>query len=225
MAAPFARGQGTFVSPQQLSTVAGNAGGFIGLQSFQQIYAGSQFSSSIHNPIFIMAFSYRIDETFPAALSAVIPKLEIIMSTSLRPITQMIANRALNRGPIQQVVFSHENFPVSGRLSTGGQPAPFDIKFNLDTPYAYDPANGQLVVDFTIRPPDFGDTPRGDGQNYASSDAPARLVVSSGPFEDRILDFGFVTEITYRDVPEPTVTILVVLGGIMGLMLGTIKRK
>jgi hypothetical protein len=110
--APFVRGQGTFVSPQQLSTVAGNAGGFIGLQSFQQIYAGSQFSSSIHNPIFIMAFSYRIDETFPAALSAVIPKLEIIMSTSLRPITQMIANRALNRGPIQQVVFSHENFPV-----------------------------------------------------------------------------------------------------------------
>jgi hypothetical protein len=78
------------------------------------------------------------------------------------------------------------------------------------------------VVDFTLRAPDSGDTPRVDGQSYTSPDGPARFVFSTSPFDSEIQNFGFVTEITYRDVPEPSVTILVVLGAIMGLMAGPI---
>src|SRR4051812_12296591 len=91
--------QGTFqkvVVPNAFANAPGNSGQSLGAISFQQIFAGSQFSVSAGKMIALHSMAFRVDERFPAQ-SAVIPRISIVLSTSSRSMDDLVANPSLNR--------------------------------------------------------------------------------------------------------------------------------
>lgn len=175
-------------------------------QRYQQVYASTQFSS-ITSPMFIYAISFRVSPTSGSSFSSTLPSMQINLSTTGLAPDALDSSFGSNVGGNDTQVFSG---PLTlSSTNTGGPPPSFDIVIPLQTPFIYDPAVGNLLMD--VRNFGGGTTTFFDTVTD-SVDSVSRVftfdtgVGSSTGITD---SFGLVTQFSFAAIPEPTTWALI----------------
>src|SRR5262245_51915869 len=114
-----------------------------GGQRYQQVYAADQFSA----PLVIGRVAFRLDGPTSTPFSRTLSNVQITLSTTAAGPDALSATFADNLGPDNTVVYSG---PLT--LSSLATPGPgntrvFDIIIDLQTPFAYNPVGGHLLLD------------------------------------------------------------------------------
>jgi len=148
---------------------------------YQQAHDASQFQSSI--VITEIAFRYKGDSTVPASGA----DFKLTMAYSANPWNGLSQTFAANVGGNPTVVFDGVwNFP--GFAGDPAEPNPFTNRLTLSTPFKYDPAQGDLLLDVEMRAasPNAGgsfaraDNLKGVSRVYDANDINSTTGVGSG---------------------------------------------
>ena len=194
------------VVPNSLATNDGNSSSTSASGSrsvrWLQIYAASQFGA-LSGPSFLTKFAYRpdriLDQSGPRSLT-----LRVYASTTRRSVDELSTTFAENLGTNTTLVFDG-----TVNLTTGNRPGPgntqyFDYVFPFTTPFLYDPAAGNLVLDLQIE---------------GSGSAVTFDTVSGDPAIGRVFSFGsstattganlfsLVTQFTFEPPPLATIRV------------------
>lgn len=185
----------------------------------QIVYSSSFFSSG---PVSITEFSFR-----PAAASGLLGEdvsttaVTIRLSTTSASETSLSPTFANNLGSNAQVVYN-------GALSIDSTPTQnadgtfaFDQRVTLQTPFSYDPAQGNLLLDVVI-PTTATVTTNGffgslafDDVNVAGDGIGSVVNISDGNATAGVVATdAAVTQFTFTVVPEPTSLGLLGVGGL-----------
>jgi hypothetical protein len=184
---------------------------------YQQVYGASDFSAVPMGGGFITQIAFRPDADGGAAFSSTLPSIRIDLSTTTAAVDGLGTTFADNVGANDTIVYGGASgAPLSlSSAFTGpaGGPKDFEILVNLTTPFFYNPAAGNLLLD--VR--NFGggmttafdavDT-LGDSVSRASTNV-SDVNSSSADFTDSL---GLVTRFTFQAVPEPSIWTLLLLG-------------
>jgi hypothetical protein len=193
------------IVPNSLSAVEGNGNNHFPFDStspqrYQQVYASSQFGSGG----FITQLAFRPDGLVGHAFSVTIGNIQIDLSTTLAAPDALSSTFASNVGPDDTIVFSGPlNFSSSFTGPVGG-PKAFDIVIDLTTPFFYNPAAGNLLLD--VR--NFSGEPSGlaggfDSQ-FTAGDSISRALGDIAGSTAFVIDTeGLVTEFTVTPEPGP----------------------
>jgi hypothetical protein len=189
---------------------------------FQQVYDASEFSG----PIIITGLAFRPDSSFGGSFISTLPSIQINLSTTAQEPDSLSLIFSDYVGSDDTVVF---NGPLS--LSSdylGSSPKDFDIEIPLTTPFTYNPALGNLLLD--VRNFGGGATTFFDAAPDAVGDSVSRIASfgsldgvndATATLRDSI---GLVTRFDFRAVPEPSTWLL--LGtGVFGLLAAGWYRK
>ncbi len=218
------------VTPSGQSSTGGNYGNaapfdILGLepsQRYQQVYSASEFSGLRAGGEFITQIAFRPNASLGAAFSRTLPDIRIDLSTTSSGPDALSYTFASNVGADDTIVYGG---PTGSALSLSssfagpsGGPMNFDIIINLTTPFFYDPAAGNLLLD--VRNFGGGATTLFDAQMTAG-DSVSRVGTwfsfgvdsPTANFRDTL---GLVTQFT--TVPEPTAPGFLGLG-LLGLSL------
>jgi hypothetical protein len=218
----------TVVVPNSARTIEGDLNnsfpfniGIIGLpsQRYQQVYAASQFGSGG----LITQIVFRPDATFGQAFTSTLPDIQIDLSTTSAADDGLSSTYANNVGTDDTVVFARGPLTLSSAF-TGppNGPKDFDIIITLTTPFLYNPALGNLLLD--VRNFGGGSTisfdavsPLGDGvSRLYNSDVNS----GTGSTDSVGLVTGFII------VPEPgSAAMLLVGGGTLLAWFGGCRRR
>ncbi len=136
------------VVPSSLENVEGNESNIFpfGLGAsyrYQQVYSASEFDPS--EPVLVTEVRFRPDFLAGRSFSALLPDVQINISTTSTAPDGLSSTFADNVGPDDTVVFSGP-LPLSSN-ATGAGPFDFDIVIPLSTPFFYDPQAGNLLLD------------------------------------------------------------------------------
>ena len=177
-----------------------NIGAFgLSSQAYQQVYGAAGFAG----PVSIVGLRFQLDQS-EAAFSTVLSNVEISLSTTAAGPSTLGSLLDGNIGTDRRVV---RNGPLP--LSSGG--GAFDVSIPFTTPFAYDPAQGSLLMH--VR--NFGD---GQSAQFEAGSNPlvgrlftAHAADAFGTAED---GFGLATRFTTvaAVVPEPGAYLLMALG-------------
>ncbi len=192
------------VVPNSLATNDGNgsATSVAGLASVRwlHIHDASQFGA-LSGPSFLTQFAYRPDwilgQSGPRSFT-----LRIYASTTIRTVGGISTTFAENLGPDNTLVFDGTVNLTTGNLPGPGNTRQFDYVFPFTTPFLYDHAAGNLVLDLQIEANGSAltfDTVSGDsaiGRVFANSSSTA----TSGN-----LLFSHPTQFTFEAPPLVTI--------------------
>jgi len=192
---PFDLGADTFEDPGQT-------------ERYQQVYASSQFSNVDPGGEWITALSFRPNPSFGAAFSGTLPDIRIDLSTTRAADDGLSTTFANNVGSNDTIVYGGTNgaaLPLSSSATgPSGGPDNFDIVIQLSTPFFYNPANGNLLMDVS----NYGGglTTYFDAVDVAGDGVSRAYTVASGvnsSTADASDTLGLVTGFTFTEVPEP----------------------
>lgn len=126
-----------------------------------------------------------------------------------------------NSGPDATVVFLHDNVSLFSASSDAVKP--FDIRFQLDQPFTYDPQGGHLAMLLATPGPPIGSSPtRIDAESFGSlGTSPSGAVT---PNFIAPTGYGLITEFRWIAVPEPRPSLLIITS-ILVLLLAQIRKK
>ena len=110
----------------------------------QEVYGAENFPAA---PLVITELRYRPDATYGFAFDTIVADLQIHLSTTTRNPDGLSATFANNIGADETEVFSGELEISSSFTGPEGGPKDFDIIIPLQTPFTYDPSEGNLLVD------------------------------------------------------------------------------
>jgi hypothetical protein len=192
-------------------------------ERYQQVYDSSQFGAivGLH---YITGIAFRPDALNGGAFSSVINSIQIDMSTTQKhsgfTSGGLSTTFADNVGIDDAVVFSGDLSLTSS--FSGGPPHPFDIVIVFMNPFAYDPANGNLLMDVrtfdgsssTVFDADFV-LPGSGGLNTNGTSRVAGGINATNGLTDQSVRGGLVTEFMFTDVPEPST----IVGGLAALAI------
>ena len=192
------------VVPNSLATNDGNgsATSIAGRASVRwlHIHDASQFGA-LSGPSFLTKFAYRPDRTLdqsgPRSWT-----LRIYASTTSRSVAGLSTTFAEDLGTNNTLVFDGTVTVTTGNLPAPGNTRQFDYVFPFTTPFLYDPAAGNLVLDLQIEANGSAvtfDTVSGDPAIGRAFDG------SSSTAATGILLYSHVTQFTFE--PPPLVTI------------------
>jgi hypothetical protein len=105
-------------------------------ERYQQVYGSSDFGSS---PLMITGMDFTPAGT---PFSGTISNISIFLSTTAAPVDGLSTNLNSNLGADDTQIFGG-----SLTLSSAGVPGIFDISIPFTTPFVYDPAAGNLLLD------------------------------------------------------------------------------
>ena len=171
------------VVPNTLATNDGNSFNTspsgAGSVRWLQIHDASQFGV-LSGPSFLTQFAYRPDgivgQSGPRSFT-----LRIYASTTSRTVAGISTTFAENPGTNNMLVFDGTVNVTTGNLPGPGNTRQFDYVFPFTTPFLYDPAAGNLVLDLQIQ---------------ASGSAVTFDTVSGDPAIGRVFSFGSSTATT-----------------------------
>ena len=109
----------------------------------QYVYGASLFGG----PVVLTGVQLRADGG--AALGGKLVDCEMLMSTAPAPLVAMSSQFALNRGADEATVLSRQllTLPAHGAPAS---PSPYLAPVVFTTPFAYDPASGDLVLEVVV---------------------------------------------------------------------------
>lgn len=143
------------VVPQANETVEGDSNNgfpfhldneFFSIDSmrYQQLYDAAQFAG-VSAPVWITELRFRPNGSISETFSSTLPDIRINLSTTTASPDALSKTFAANIGSDDTVVFDG-SLELSSNL-TGDGPYDFDIVIPLTTPFPYDPAQGNLLLD------------------------------------------------------------------------------
>ena len=191
------------VVPNVQATNDGNGSGTspAGLASARwlHIHDASQFGA-LSGPSFLTKFAYRPDtiigESGPRSLT-----LQIYASTTSRSVAGLSTTFSQNIGTNNTLVFDGTVILQTGNVPGPGNTRQFDYVFSLTTPFLYDPADGNLVLDLQIESSGSAltfDTVSGDL-------AIGRVGIGSSTAPTGDLRASHVTQFTFEPPPQVTI--------------------
>lgn len=139
---------GPLVAPNSLTTTQGDTGNLFPLFSqkpirYQQVYDKSQFRGA---PQMINSIAFRAHSP-GKPFSGSVPQLQVSLSTTSKTPDALSSTFVDNVGPNNLQVFNGSLQVVANNSSTPGAVNSFDIVINFTTPFAFDPARGNLLLD------------------------------------------------------------------------------
>ena len=205
----------TVVVPNSARTTEGNSNngypfdlGQTGLtsQRYQQLYAGSQFGGGG----LITQIIFRPDATFGNAFTSTLPDIQIDLAYTNHADDGLSTTFANNITAGDTVVFARGPLTLhSAFTGPPNGPKDFDIVITLTTPFFYNPALGNLLLD--VRNFGGGSTtffdavsPLGDGVSRVFNQ---NVNDATGNTDSEGLVTGFVI------VPEPSSAAMLLVGG------------
>ncbi len=211
--------------PGDLASVEGNAAlgyplniGFFNFSSqrYQQVYDASQFTL-MPGGGYITAISFRVNGTL-GPFTSTLPDVQLDLSTTPKTPGGLSLTFADNIGADDTVVYRRGALTLSG--SGGGKPNPFDVTITLTTPFHYNPAQGNLLLD--MRNFGGGQTTQLDATSQYG-DILSRVFTDVSGVNSAVADgsanSGLVTQFTV-EAPEPSTTALLALGLAVLLRVG-----
>ena len=115
---------------------------------FMQIHDTSQFGA-LAGPSLLTQFAWRPDQTLGQSGPKSVT-LQIYASTTSRSVAGLSTTFADNLGTNNTLVFDGTLTWTTANLPGPGNTRQFDIVFPLTTPFLYDPAAGNLLLDFQL---------------------------------------------------------------------------
>jgi hypothetical protein len=174
---------------------------FISSQEFQQIFRAS---ATFSGPVEITGIAFRVGSNLGSSFSAVIPRVEIRLSTSSRAPEAMTTSWASNRGSDETIVFSQNNVAFSG---AGDQSInPFALRLIFSTPFLYNREAGHLAMDIRTTVQSGPGNQTIDAKSFQSlSTSPVGSVIpTADPLLHLVAPYGLITEFSWTAIPEPT---------------------
>jgi len=145
----WAQPTSTLVVPNASANVEGNINntypfniGAITMR-YQQVYAAAEFATMPAGGALITGIAFRPDGVW-GGFSTTLPAIQIEFSTTASAPDGLSATFTNNPGPNNAVVF---NGPLTLSSAAAGSPRAFDIIIPLTTPFFYNPAAGNLLLD------------------------------------------------------------------------------
>ena len=228
IAAPVGAHAVAIVAPNGFESVDGDTGNlFPFFQSsithssmrYQQVYNASEFAAIAGGGGMITEIAFRAHSESPP-FAAPIASIQINLSTTANAADGLSTVFADNVGADDTAVFGPAPFAVSSAqpANFSGTAKPFEIIFPLLTPFFYDPALGNLLLDMRI-PVQAAQpliaTIAIDG-TISESDAVSRVYSYYGdvnsPTADQVSTLGLITRFTATPVPEPSTALQLALG-------------
>lgn len=218
--------------PEFASTAAPNAAGDYPNVPvfFQAIDRADVFGGLPGGAGFLNAISIRPDEQAPVGTQASFDRLQIQVGTTTVDPANMSNTFADNRtGPLTLVYDGPWSGEVTNPDPAGPATRPFDYVFPFDDRFLYNPADGNLIVEWTIEGPTStlpGNSLGSDAafnysgpQNYKwTDDLGADSPVGAG-------EFAIVTQYSFTPVPEPNTAALVAVGSLIAGFVKRARRK
>lgn len=222
----------TVVAPNNAATIEGNRNNaypfnisdfHLFSQRYQQVYAASQFGGLPVGGGLITQIVFRPDAMFGSTFVSTLPDIQIDLSTTSAGDDGLSSTFANNVGADNTVVFARGPLTLSSAfIGPPRGPKDFDIIITLTTPFFYNPALGNLLLD--VRNFGRGFTTAFDAV-FQTGDGVSRVLSHNvnemtGTRDSEGLVTGFVI------VPEPSsATVLLAGGGILLAWLGWRRRQ
>ena len=157
--------------------------------------------SLLVGPHYLTAISFRPDGQFGDPFNTIISDITITCTTTAASHSELSSCFDDNLGPDQTIVHDGPLPLSSADIGPPGGPKEFDITINLQTPFLYDPASGNLLFEikkYSTEPTETFDTDsslhRLYNDNADDADTPcANAQGDEGP--------GLVTQYTFVPVP------------------------
>ncbi len=139
---------GPLVVPNALSTTQGDTGNLFPLFSaqpirYQQVFKSSEFSRLNPGGGLINRIAFR-GHGPGIPFAGAIPQLQVNLSTTSKAPDELSSTFASNVGSDDTQVFSGA---LATAVSYDGDPTDFEIVISFNTPFYYDPAKGNLLLD------------------------------------------------------------------------------
>ncbi len=240
----------TVVAPNAFATTDGDTGSFLPFFAgfvdsgpvqgspvrYQQVFAASQFSLIPAGGALITQLAFRPDAGSTTAFNVAMTSFQLNLSTTVAAPDALSNTFASNLGADDTVVFPAGPLTLATTNTTDPTTGArvFDLVVTLTTPFRYDPARGNLLLDIrnanggvltgvgTGTPGGFNGTlagPTDDSPNDPSD--PVSRVFNFGSATDPTATdadtFGLVTRFTI--VPEPSTWALLLAAGAAALLL------
>jgi hypothetical protein len=192
------------VVPSDLATVEGNIDNAFPFNvpdasfRYQQVYAASDFAS-LSAPQLITEIAFRPDGVFGEPFTTTIPSVQIRLATTTTPPDGLSSVFANNVGADDAIVFAGALTLSSSFAGPVGGPKAFDVVIPLQTPFVYNPARGNLLLDMRV----FSGVTTSALDAHESVDATSRVYIPDSDSATGDLDtIGLVTRFTMAPV-EP----------------------
>jgi hypothetical protein len=176
---------------------------------FQQVYGASGFSALGIGGGFITDLYFSVDAA-GRGFGATLPSIEILMSTTLRNPDELSTSFADNLGLETAKVYSRG--PLT--LFAFG-PSVIDVHISLQTPYFYDPADGNLLLEIRNYmkigdpPPPFGGRVQALDASLVLGDSVSRVYAYDvGATVGTADTLGLQTYFAVTPVPEPSTWVM-----------------
>ena len=205
------------ISNAQASTVgndsSGNLAGAIASLDAQDIWDTSQFAP-LAGGVYITQLAFRM-KPGTGSINATVTSASISLSTTTFTPATMSTTFATNRGADFTQVASLTGTLWSNPGCAGPSPCAFDIVYPFSTPFFYNPANGDLLIELQFTGYNGSGTGSLDVENYGLD--PTKLVgeiaaVPAAPTTGNLHYSDSVTQLTFTAVPEPTSYLLALCG-------------
>lgn len=142
----------TLVAPNAQTNVEGNSSAYVPFNDgaianrYQQVYAASEFNS-LSEPQLITGISFRPDADAGNPFTSNLPSIQINLSTTNSDPDGLSPMFTENIGANNTVVYNGSLPLTSADTGSAVGPKDFDININLQTPFLYNPAAGNLLLD------------------------------------------------------------------------------
>lgn len=222
----------TIVSPNSAATVEGNTNNafpfhYNSSARYQQVYAASEFSG-LNGVEEITQIAFRPDALAGSSFSTSFANLQFDLSTTSKAVNGLDGMFANNVGADDTVVRSGAITLSSAFTGPAGGPKDFDILIPLTTPFIYNPANGNLLLDIRkFSTEDIGtELNAADGSGVTSRNFGTNVNDTSRNNNITGSQVGLVTQFTFAAaVPEPGSLALFASVGVTGTGFFLRRRK